>query len=138
MFTSLFADCATVNEVIGVARSKGVLKANVAYYCARILGHEVDSKFVTEFSQAFPPIESHICAFLVGHFLRKDHQANAVPAGALDLMAASYLPVCDLYVSDDHPQQEILRDVVKSCSFQTEVVWFDGEFRKRFRKSPEP
>jgi hypothetical protein len=134
MFTSLFADCTTVNEVVGAARSKGVLKANVAYYCSRILGHEVDSKFVAEFSQAFPPIESHICAFLAGHFLRKDHEENADPVGALDLMAAAYLPTCDLYVSDDHPQQQILRDVVKSCSFQTEVVWFNGGFRKRFRK----
>ncbi|MGA9423536.1 MAG: hypothetical protein WBV33_00560, partial [Terracidiphilus sp.] len=53
-------------------------------------------------------------------------------AGAIDLLAAAYLPLCHKYVSDDRDQQRVFRDVVKHCALRAEVVWFSGDFRKRF------
>jgi hypothetical protein len=132
LFQSSLKNHCALDEIIAQARSTGLIESNVQYYCQSILGESVDLQYARRFTIAFPPIEAMICAFLMAHYHRNKPMPPRKPAGAIDLLAATYLPVCDKYVSDDREQQSVLRDVAKYCSHQAEVIWFSGVFRKQF------
>jgi hypothetical protein len=128
----------SVAEVVAFARSKDVFLNNVRYDCQAVLGHEVDWQYAARFSQEFPPINAKLCAFFIGHIRRNEARLARNHAGAMDLLAATYLPLCDRFVSNDRNQQEVFRDVVRCCSLQTQVLWFDGDFRMQFKTSSKP
>ena len=122
----------TLEELVSMARSMGVFQQNVRYWCESILGREIDWQYAERFGRAFPPIRATIYAFLIGHFHRNNSRTSPGRAGAIDLQAAAYLVLCHKFVTDDRDQQRVLRDVVKYCSFKTDVSWFSGDFSKRF------
>jgi len=122
----------TLDEIIAQSRFTGLVQQNVRYYCESVLGHAVDLQYAERFAKAFPPIEAMICAFLIGHYHRNKPEPTPTPAGAIDLLAAVYLPVCQRFVSEDHAQQTVLRDVVGYYSLRTEVIWFSEDFKKQF------
>jgi hypothetical protein len=120
------------DEVIAQARATGVVERNVRYYCESIVGYPVDSRDLEKFSAAFLPLRAMVYAFLLAHYHRDKSEPTSRAAGAIDLLAAVYLPICHTFVTDDQNQQSVLRDVVEYCSFLAEVVWFEGTFRARF------
>ncbi|MFZ0320354.1 MAG: hypothetical protein WAL56_14620 [Candidatus Sulfotelmatobacter sp.] len=122
----------TLEEIIAQARSTGVIQQNVRYYCESFLGHAVNLQYVERFLRTFPPIGAMIYAFLIGHYHRNKPGPTRNPAGAIDLLAAVYLPVCHKFVCEDRNQQSVLRDVVKYCPLRTEVIRFNDDFRNRF------
>lgn len=124
----------TVEEFVAKVRSMGIIEQNIRYSCESILGRKVDNEYIERFAAAFPPIEAKLWAFLIGHFYRNAPLPPTDHAGALDLYASAYLPVCDKYISDDRDQQHVLRDVVRCCTLNAEVVWFSGDLRKSLCK----
>lgn len=130
LFQSGFNHSKTLDEIIAKACSTGVIQQNVQYYFKSILGQAVDWQYAGRFAKVFPPIVAMICAFLIGHYDRNKPEPTRDPAGATDLLAAMYLPVCDKFVSNDQEQQILFRNVAKYCSLRTEVIWFSGDFGK--------
>jgi hypothetical protein len=120
----------TLDEIIARACSTGLIQQNVRYYFKSILGQAVDWQYAGRFAKSFPPIVAMICAFLIGHYDRNKPQPTPDPAGATDLLAALYLPVCHKFVSNDQDQQIVFRNVAKYCSLRTEVIWFSGDFKR--------
>lgn len=125
----------TLDEIIAQGRLTGLVQQNVRHYCESVLGRRIDSEYAERFARAFPPIEALIYAFLIGHYHRSKVEPAPRPAGAVDLLAAVYLPVCQRFISEDHAQQSVLRDVVRCCSLRTEVTWFTEELRTQFSGS---
>ncbi len=121
-----------LDEIIAKAYSTGVVQQNLRHYCECVLKHTVNRQYAERFANAFPSIEAMICAFLIGHYDRNKPEPTPDPPGAIDLLAATYLPVCDMFASDDRGQQTVFRNVAKCCSLRTEVIWFSGDFKSRF------
>jgi hypothetical protein len=71
-------------------------------------------------------------AFLIAHYRRSGLSLKKKSAGAFDLYASMYLPLCHKYVSEDRDQLAIFREVVKYYPLLVEVIWFSGDFRRRF------
>lgn len=128
----------TVDDQVAFARLKGVFLNNVLYCCCNIIGQQVDLSYAEKFAEAFHPIETFICAYFIGHLRRNEARTRKSQAGAIDLLGAVYLPLCDLFISDDHNQQDVLRDVARCSSLRTDVLWFNGEYRKLFAAPPSP
>ena len=122
----------TLDEIIAQTRTMDLVQRNARYYCESILGRPVNSGDLKRFTGVFLPMSAMIYAFLFAHYYRNKPEPTSKAAGAIDLLAAVYLPICHRFVTDDREQQEVLRDVAQCCLFQSEVVWFDGVFRKRF------
>jgi hypothetical protein len=118
----------TLDEIIAMAFSTGLVLRNIQYYFKCILGISVDLQYAERFAKTFPPIVAMICAFLIGHYDRNKPEPTKKPAGATDLLAAMYLPACHKFVSNDQDQQIVFRNVAKYCSLQAEVVWFSRDF----------
>ncbi len=124
----------TIEDIVEKARSTHLVGRNVQHFFRVILQQEIELQRAECFARVFPPITSVIYSFLFAHYRRNDSKAEQKrkAAGAIDLLAAAYLPLCHKYVSDDRDQQRVFRDVVKHCALRAEVVWFSGDFRKRF------
>ncbi len=125
----------TLDEFIERTGSAGLMPCEIRRICRCILGRDVDLQFVEKLSRAFPPINALYYAFLIAHYRRSGPSSKKnkrKSAGAFDLYASVYLPLCHKYVSDDSDQLTIFRDVVKYCPLRAEVIWFNGDFRSRF------
>lgn len=129
-------DVKTLDEQVAFARSKGIFRNTVRRYCRNILRYEVDLSYAARFAEAFPPIEALICSYFVRHARRNAEPLSEWQAGAIDLLGAAYLPLCDTFVSDDRNQQTVFRDVARCCSLRTNVLWFSGDFRTQFDVLP--
>ena len=124
----------TIDDIAIRARRTGLIQHNVRYYCESILGHSVESRDLERFSARFLPLHAMIYAFLFAHIHRNKTAVALRPAGAIDLLASVYLPVCHGFVTDDQAQQSVLRDVLRCCSIRTEVVWFSGVLREKYHR----
>jgi hypothetical protein len=122
----------SLDDIVAQARTSGLVQRNARYYCQTILGYPVDSQDLERFSTVFLPMRAMIYAFLFAHYHRDKAPPPVKPAGATDLLASVYLAVGNGLVTDDQDQQKILRDVVRYCSFSTEVVWFSGTLREKY------
>jgi hypothetical protein len=122
----------TLDEIFARAREMNLVRANAQYICRSILGHPIDPRDFERFFAVFLPIRAMIYAFLVAHYHRNDASPVRKRAGAIDLLAAVYLPTCHGLVTDDQDQQKVLREVSRSCQFRAEVVWFSGTLKKRY------
>lgn len=120
----------TVADFLDRAHAMDLVRKNARYYCQAVLGHPVESRDLERFLVEFPPMRAKIHAFLFAHYERNRATMSSSPAGAIDLLASAYLPLCDKFVTDDQEQQKVLREVVRCCSFQAEVVWFSGPVRE--------
>jgi hypothetical protein len=123
----------TLDDITARAHATGLIERNVRYYCENILGHSVDTRDLERFSAVFLPMRAMIYTFLFGHFHRNKVIAASKPAGAIDLLASVYLPVCHGFVTDDQDQQTVLRETLRCCSFRAEVIWFSGVLREKYR-----
>lgn len=117
----------TLDEFIAMCRSRGLIRDTVQSLYSEFLGHSVDIDQADRLAAVFPPVEAVSYAFAIAHYHRNElpQPKKGKPAGILDLMAAAFLPVCQLYVSDDFDQQVILREVVECCQSQTKVIRFE-------------
>ena len=117
----------TLDEFIALCRSKGLIRDTVRSLYSEFLGRSVDIDEADRLAAVFLPVEAVSYAFAIAHYHRNElpQPKKGKPAGILDLMASAFLPVCQLYVSDDFDQQVILREVVECCQTQTKVIRFE-------------
>jgi hypothetical protein len=119
-----------LDAFIAQCLTDGLPQRSIRDLCSALLGRAVDLHYSEKFAAAFLPIKSLICAYLVAHYYRSQttptpSPAWPRPAGPFDLHAAAYLPVCDLFISDDRKQQEALRGVAERNQTQGRVFWFE-------------
>jgi hypothetical protein len=114
----------TVDDFVDRAHAMDLVRQNARYYCQAVLGTPVESRDLERFLVEFPPMRANIYAFLLAHYERNRAARRSSPAGAIDLLASVYLPLCQKFVTDDREQQKALREVLHRCSFAAEVIWF--------------
>lgn len=115
-----------VDDFVHRANATDLVRKNARYYCQAVLRTTVESRDLERFLVEFPPMRANIYAFLLAHYERNRSAKPSSPAGAIDLLASVYLPLCHKFVTDDQEQQKVLREVTRCCSLLAEVVWFSG------------
>jgi hypothetical protein len=135
-FANLFlADpnhCQTLSDIITRARAMNLVRGNAHYICESILGHAANREDFDRFFEVFLPLRAMIYAFLFAHYRRNEVAPTRSQAGAIDLLASVYLPICHKLVTNDQDQQAVLREVSRCCQFQAETVWFTGTLKKTY------
>jgi len=129
----------TLDGFVAQCLTDDLIQQSIRDFCGKLLGHTVDLQYAGRFAAAFPPIQALIYSYLVAHYCRnqpaktrtQSSVKRAKPAGNFDLQAAAYLPVCDLFISSDWPQQKVLQEVAERCQTQGQVISFD-DYVKRF------
>jgi len=119
-----------LDAFIAQCLTDGLPQRSIRDLCSALLGRAVDLHYSEKFAAAFLQINSIISDYLVAHYYRSQttptpSPAWPRPAGPFDLHAAAYLPVCDLFISDDRKQQEALRGVAERNQTQGRVFWFE-------------
>jgi hypothetical protein len=95
-------------------------------------GVAVDKEKIKRFVAACPPFRALLAAIVVVLYERAVcEKVKTKRAGKNDVFMATYLPYCDEFISNDHPQQIALRQIVDIAELQTSVSWYK-EFSARF------
>lgn len=88
---------------------------------------------VMRFYDLCPPFRAAVVAFCVAHYdrcVRDPKKGPSMRAGRLDAMMATYLPYCDVFVSNDSKQLKLLEAVAVECGFDVAVRSYE-DFRTR-------
>jgi len=99
---------------------------------ARATGQIVTEEKIRTFVRQCPPFRALLAAIVVAQYDRCIREE--VPeklAGRNDIFMAGYLPYSHEFISNDHPQQEALRQVASIAVLETRVRWYK-EFSTRF------
>lgn len=79
---------------------------------------------VRAFYRAFPPFRALMIALCVVHFdrcIRDERQGPSLRAGRIDMFMATYLPYCDVFVSDDERQLRSLEQVAAAIDVDVKI-----------------
>jgi hypothetical protein len=117
---------------LGLQKPGGAYWKYAAGFYERATGVSVDEERIKRFVAACPPFRAILAAIVLARYERaicKD--VNTKHAGKNDVFMATYLPYCDEFISNDHPQQTALRQIVNIAELQTSVTWYK-EFSARF------
>jgi hypothetical protein len=93
---------------------------------------------IRTFYDLSPPFRAIILALCVAQHercIRDTTRGDSYRAGRADLFAATYLPYCDQFISDDERQLRCLRVIAAEGGFNVRVCSYD-EFRSRLVGSP--
>jgi len=116
----------------GLQRPGGAYWKYAARFYERATGVAVDEEKIRRFVAECPPFRAILAAIVLAQYERaicKDVKTKR--AGKNDVFMAAYLPYCDEFISNDHPQQTALRQIVVIAELQTSVTWYK-EFSARF------
>jgi hypothetical protein len=95
----------------------------------------VNEEKIRRFVRECPPFRALLAAIVVAQYERSiSEEVKPKLAGRNDLFMAGYLPYCDEFVSNDHAQQQALREIVSIAQLATSVRWhkeFSGQFSLR-------
>jgi len=98
----------------------------------RATGITVDDEKIRRFVRECPPFRALLAAIVFAQYERSiSEEVKPKLAGRNDLFMAGYLPYCDEFISNDHPQQQALRKIVSIAELPTSVRWykeFSGQF----------
>jgi hypothetical protein len=98
----------------------------------RATGITVDAEKIRGFVRECPPFRALLAAIVFAQYERSiSEEVKPKLAGRNDLFMAGYLPYCDEFISNDHPQQQALRKIVSIAELPTSVRWykeFSGQF----------
>jgi hypothetical protein len=98
----------------------------------RATGITVDEEKIRRFVRECPPFRALLAAIVFAQYERSiSEEVKPKLAGRNDLFMAGYLPYCDEFISNDHPQQQALRKIVSIAELPTSVRWykeFSGQF----------
>jgi hypothetical protein len=101
----------------------------------RATGITVDEEKIRRFVHECPPFRALLVAIVVAQYERSiSEEVKPKLAGRNDLFMAGYLPYSDEFISNDHPQQQALREIVSIAELTTSVRWykeFSGQFSLR-------
>jgi len=101
----------------------------------RATGVTVDEEKIRRFVRECPPFRALLAAIVFAQYERSiSEEVKPKLAGRNDLFMAGYLPYCDEFVSNDHAQQQALREIVSIAQLATSVRWhkeFSGQFSLR-------
>jgi len=95
----------------------------------RACGHRPDLDAIRTLIDRCPPFRGILTAMVLAQHDRviaeKTDSELSKLAGRVDVFSATFLPYCEIFVSDDRDQQRFLRKVVELTGASTEVVWFN-------------
>ena len=98
----------------------------------RATGITVNGEKIRRFVRECPPFRALLAAIVFAQYERSiSEEVKPKLAGRNDLFMAGYLPYCDEFISNDHPQQQALRNIVSIAEVPTSVRWykeFSGQF----------
>jgi len=105
------------------AREGGVLWTIGQGLYGRVAGSEPNQAEIKRFMDICPPFRA-VCYGLVMAWYNGSLRAHdGVPvAGRNDLMAATYVPYCDGFITDDWAQRRNLREVCKEADIPCEIL----------------
>lgn len=95
-------------------------------------GRELSRSEAKAFAQACPPARAMLIAGCVGQYhwgLGDAKEDGRYKAGGLDLFSATYLPLCDRFITSDVGQYNALILTAKEAGLTTEVCMY-AEFRR--------
>ena len=80
---------------------------------------------IGRFVRECPPFRALLAAIVFAQYERSiSEEVKPKLAGRNDLFMAGYLPYCDEFISNDHPQQQALRKIVSMAELPTSVRWY--------------
>lgn len=123
---------AELTEMLKRGRPQGAYWNIAKGLFTRATGRPITDERIEVFVRECPPFRALLAALMVAQFDR----AVAVNqprrfAGRNDLFMAVYLPYCDEFISNDRPQQIVLREVAAIAEMDVRVRWyreFTGQF----------
>ena len=120
----------SVEEVLAAFQeSGGSFWEMAARLYERACGHRPDLDAVRTLIARCPPFRSILTAMVLAQHDRviaeKTDSELAKLAGRVDVFSATFLPYCEIFVSDDRDQQRFLRKIVELTGATTEVFWFN-------------
>jgi hypothetical protein len=121
----------SVEEILEVFRQPGgSFWETVARLYERACGHRPELDVARTLIDRCPPFRSILTAMVLAQHDRVIAEKTAAQrsklAGRVDVFSATFLPYCEIFVSDDRDQQRFLRKVVELTGASTEVVWFNA------------
>jgi hypothetical protein len=117
---------------LGLQEPGGAYWKYAAGLYKKATGVAVDEEKIRRFVAECPPLRALLAAIVVAQYDRAICDVvKTRRAGKNDVFMATYLPYCDEFISNDHPQQIVLRQVVSIAELQTSVTWYK-EFSARF------
>jgi len=91
----------------------------------RATGITVNEEKIRRFVRECPPFRALLAAIVFAQYERSiSEEVKPKLAGRNDLFMAGYLPYCDEFISNDHPQQQALRKIVSMAELPTSVRWY--------------
>lgn len=116
---------ANFSEAIGRVQEAGSGFAQLCFEWASGNTKTMTGTDVNALMNICPPLRAHYYSLIIAWYNWSLSKAGRKKkAQGSDLLMSVYLPYCDLFVTDDRPQLDNLREIAKAAAIDCEVILF--------------